>query len=407
MTNPLAVYAAAIVFSLIHIEQSRYGTGDAVSFALLMAVILLTASALTSEKRNFLWLLSAFFVCGVLSAVKYLLIFFAVIPVFGCIMLLRGQRSGKKAAVIAAAVVLVYLGFAVASPKAALNPSYIVQATTRELGAYLGTGLSRLTLLWINFMCIMTYSMLYSGLPLMPVFFVLGVRSAWKNAAEPVELLFRRVLPLVIAVFFAYNLTVSFLAMRSFYPFFFLTDLYAAAYIGCWLESSRAKRTAALALTGIMVLRGAYLIYLMTDNSDSTRMQQLVDSAVDEDWCETTILSGFMVFPNNILTYPNTSVIDIRDERFSTSDTMLLHKGELFIAGARDHGISSFQFSFVPFDTLSGADEHAWVDFARVNAEYCVGRLYPEYYYYLFGYWLRGTTGTGAEFPTCTVYYRK
>ena len=404
---PLAVYAAAVVFSLIHIEQSRYGTGDAISFALLMAVIFLTVSALTAEKHSFLWLLSAFFICGILSAVKYPLIYFSVIPIFGCVMLLRSTPRGKKAAVIAAAIVLVYLGFAVVSPKAAFHPSYIIRASTRELGAYLGTGISRLTLLWINFMCVTTYSMLYSGLPFMPVFFVLGARRAWKQStAEPVELLFGRVVPVVIAVFFAYNLSAAFLAMRSFYPFFFLTDLYAAAYIGSLLESAGAKRFVAGALILIMSARGIWLIAALTDNSDSKRMADMINSAVDDNWNTTTVLSGFMVYPDGLYNFPNVHVINISDDRFSSSHKMCLHDGELFIAGARDHSISSFQFAFVPFDSISGADEYAWVEFAEVNAEYCVGRLYPEYYYYLFGYWLRGTTGTGAEFPTCTIYYR-
>ena len=405
---PLAVYAAAVVFSLIHIEQSRYGTGDAISFALLMAVIFLTASALTAEKHAFLRLLSAFFLCGTLSAVKYPLIYFSVIPIFGCVMLLRRtQCGGKKAAVIAAAIVLVYLGFAVVSPKAAFHPSYIIRASTRELGAYLSTGISRLTLLWINFMCVTTYSMLYSGLPLMPVFFVLSARRAWKqNTTEPVELLFGRVLPVVIAVFFAYNLSASFLAMRSFYPFFFLTDLYAAAYIGSWLESAGAKRLIAGVLMLIMSVRGIWLIAALTDNSDSKRMEDMINNTVSDNWNTTTLLSGFMIYPDGLYDFPNVHVINISDDRFSSQDKMCLHNGELFISGARDHGISSFQFAFVPFDSISGADEYAWVEFAKVNAEYCVGRLYPEYYYYLFGYWLRGTTGTCNEFPTCTIYYR-
>ena len=405
---PLAVYAAVVVFSLIHIEQSRYGTGDAISFALLMAVIFLTASALTAEKHAFLRLLSAFFLCGTLSAVKYPLIYFSVIPIFGCVMLLRRtQCGGKKAAVIAAAIVLVYLGFAVVSPKAAFHPSYIIRASTRELGAYLSTGISRLTLLWINFMCVTTYSMLYSGLPLMPVFFVLSARRAWKqNTTEPVELLFGRVLPVVIAVFFAYNLSASFLAMRSFYPFFFLTDLYAAAYIGSWLESAGAKRLIAGVLMLIMSVRGIWLIAALTDNSDSKRMEDMINNTVSDNWNTTTLLSGFMIYPDGLYDFPNVHVINISDDRFSSQDKMCLHNGELFISGARDHGISSFQFAFVPFDSISGTDEYAWVKFAEVNAEYCVGRLYPEYYYYLFGYWLRGTTGTCNEFPTCTIYYR-
>ena len=405
---PLAVYAAAAVFSLIHIEQSRYGTGDAISFALLMAVIFLTASALTAEKHAFLRLLSAFFLCGTLSAVKYPLIYFSVIPIYGCVMLLRRiQRGSKKVAVIATAIVLVYLGFAVVSPKAAFHPSYIIRASTRELGAYLSTGISRLTLLWINFMCVTTYSMLYSGLPLMPVFFVLSARRAWKQStAEPVELLFGRVLPVVIAVFFAYNLSASFLAMRSFYPFFFLTDLYAAAYIGSWLESVGAKRLIAGVLMLIMSVRGIWLIAALTDNSDSKRMVQLINSAVDENWQKTTILSGYAVFPDNILTYPSISVINISDSRFSNAETAQLEKGELFIAGARRFALHSFQVNFTRKDFTSDSDASAWTLFSATNSEHLIGTPYPQYYYYLFGYWICGTTGTVLEFPTCQVYYR-
>lgn len=85
---------------------------------------------------------------------------------------------------------------------------------------------------------------------------------------------------------------------------------------------------------------------------------------------------------------------------------MRLAPGELFIAGARDFAIGGFQYNFLPKKYSVFASSTAWRSFAAVNEEYCVGRLYPQYYYYLFGYWLSGTTGTAFEFPTCTVYYR-
>lgn len=44
--------------------------------------------------------------------------------------------------------------------------------------------------------------------------------------------------------------------------------------------------------------------------------------------------------------------------------------------------------------------------FKNVNKGYYVGSAYPDYYYYLFGYWIKGTTGTDYEFPSCAVYYR-
>lgn len=42
----IVTYALIMIFSLLHIEQSRYGTGDPITFPLLMAIIILTAQAL-------------------------------------------------------------------------------------------------------------------------------------------------------------------------------------------------------------------------------------------------------------------------------------------------------------------------------------------------------------------------
>lgn len=76
-----AVYAAIIIFSLLHIEQSRYATGDAISMFLIMLIIYLSALALQqNEAKTYRWLVSASGVVGALCAVKYPLLFFCNYP---------------------------------------------------------------------------------------------------------------------------------------------------------------------------------------------------------------------------------------------------------------------------------------------------------------------------------------
>ena len=305
-----ALYGLIAVFSLLHIEQSRYGTGDAISLFLLMSVVLLTASGLSAEKRRGMHVAFAVFAAGAAGAVKYPLVIFAAIPAFAAVRLMRGAPRGRKLAAAAAFLAVLWLGFAVFSPKAALD------------------------------------------------------------------------------------------------PFFFLGDLYVAAAAGNWLQRGGARRAAVLALSAFMVLRGAWLVGAMSARNDGARMTALIESAVDDSWDKTTILSGYIIFPDGLEDEKETTVVNITDARFAGEDAMRLAPGELFIAGARDFAIGGFQYNFLPKKYSVFDSSTAWRSFAAVNEEYCVGRLYPQYYYYLFGCWLSGTTGTALEFPTCTVYYR-
>lgn len=52
----VALYAVIMTFSLFHIEQSRYGTGDAISFFLLTAAVFASALFLEKDKKWFLFL---------------------------------------------------------------------------------------------------------------------------------------------------------------------------------------------------------------------------------------------------------------------------------------------------------------------------------------------------------------
>ena len=76
------------------------------------------------------------------------------------------------------------------------------------------------------------------------------------------------------------------------------------------------------------------------------------------------------------------------------------------ITGARSFENGAFEFDFLPFDFGTNQTLLKWLEIEKENEPYYVGRLYPEYYYYLFGSWIYGATGNGAEFPNCTIYYR-
>ena len=405
----LAIYSAIIVFSIIHITQSRYGTADAITFPLLMAVILLTALSLEQNTHRYLYIAAAFFMSGALCAVKYPLIVFLIIPMYGAIRILRAEHFRRKYLLLLTALPILYLGFALLSPKAALDPMYIVRASTRELGAYMSESSSSNYLwIWTHFMSMFTFSTLYSGFPLVTVFFIAAVCKMHKSpySMQPTDVLISTVLPIIIFIFFAYNIFVRLLVSRSFYPFFFLTDLYAAYYIGHWLcGKNRIKRAAAIFFSAVMVVRGCYYIALLSEKHASDRYNKMILSAVDDNWDKTTILSGFLVLPSGYNEYPSLTVVNSDDKRFSDEESTLLEEGELFIAGARDFTVYSCYFNFLPSLHSDNLDSITWENFKTANSEYYIGSLYPRYVNYILGNWLMGTNGC-YEFPTCTIYYR-
>ena len=405
----VTVYSAIIVFSIIHITQSRYGTSDAITFFLLMSVILLSALSLEKKAYRYLFIASAFFMVGALCAAKYPLIVFSVIPFYAAFRILRSERFRWKYLLLFAAVPVLFLGFIVLSPKAAFDPMYIIRASTRELGAYMSEGsASDYSWIWTHFMSMFTFSLLYSGFPLSIVFFVAAVHKMRQNTAceQSTYVLFSTVLPIVIVVFFTYNIFVRLLVSRSFYPFFFLTDLYVSYFIGNWLnEQSHAKRVTAVLLGTVMVVRGCYYVSLLSEKHADERYNEMILSVVDDNWNKTTIMSGFLVLPSGYNDYPSLSVINSDDKRFADEESIRLDKGELFIAGARDFTVYSCYFNFLPSLHSDTIDSITWSDFKSVNSAYYVGSLYPRYLNYILGNWLMGTNGC-YEFPTTALFYR-
>ena len=373
----------------------------------MIIIILLTATALSAKRRSIFYILSATFLSGSLCAVKYPLIFFAVIPLYGLIVLLKGRSGGKKAGLIFAFILLLYAGFACFSPKAAFDPSYILETSKLELDSYVGSAsIFNLTSLYSHFMCVFTYAMLYAAFPLAPVFFIAELIRHKKARSErsSLDILLYTLVPALTIVFFTYNLFVPVFFMRAEYPFFFLCDIYAALFIGNWLSSKGAKRVISILLTAVMVLRGAYFVCYMVMDNTQERLDELCCEAVDENWNSTLLLQGFMVLPTDIFEYKNVSNTPISDERFNQSKTMELKPGELCITSVRDHYY--YAYDFVSTEYPSNVDWQRWTSFTETNQQYFYAKMYPDYIYYLFGFWIYGSTGTPHEFPTEYVYYR-
>lgn len=408
------LYGLTIIFSLFHIEQSRYGTGDAISYFLLMAIILLTATAISAQRRNLLYLLSATFLSGSLCAVKYPLLFFAIIPLYGLIALMKGKSGCKRAGLIFVFLVLLYAGFACFSPKAAFDPSYIMKTSSRELDSYfLGSSLLdslfNLSKIYLHFMQVFLYTMLYSSIPFFPVFFIAELVHHKKSHIERSNLntLLYILIPILTIIFFIYNLFVPLLFMRAEYPFFFLSEIYAVMFLGRWISGKGAKRALSYALFAVMMLRGGYLVGYMAADNTQERISELCESSVDENWNKTTFISGFAILPDDFFYYKNVEQVGFNSGRFYQAETMQLQPGELCITSANGCISEKIKEIFLPNSYVRSDNCNRWSLFRDVNSEYYRGTLYPQkYIYYLFGYWIDGTTGYGYEFPPVEVYYR-
>lgn len=434
--KPVYVLASLLIstFSIMHIEQSRYGTGDSISFFLLSLIIFISASSLAdsvSFRRRSGMVLTAFFLCGVLCAVKYPLIYFVLIPVYAGIKLLKNENAIKKWSFSAAFIFATLIGFAIFSPKAALDPMYIVRCSQREIEAYIKEGNTEMGGLANHILQVFLYALLYSGFPLMPLFFVLTVISIEKmpvnvsdsreifennrvyNLSGEIQTFFGKYLVTVILIFLSYNLLVKNLYMRTLYPFYFVADIYVAAAIGNWYYSGGLKKYTVMALSLFCIIRGSWLVYALSDDTEQDRLASMINETVDENWQFTTGFNPpFIIMPSNFPDLINTDISYLIYDRWEEEENTILREGELVVTGTMDY--STYTQYIIPLKS-DGSDPvkerilegmRRWSVFKAINEEYYVDRIYPEYYYHLFGAWIKGTSMTTFEFPTTYLYYR-
>ena len=202
--------------------------------------------------------------------------------------------------------------------------------------------------------------------------------------------------------------------MRTLYPFFFIVDMYVAVAAGDFVCRGGIKRTLVLLSMAVMIIRGAWLMSLLTYDPAQERLTNLIADAVDENWKVSTGLHlRFMVMPKNEAELINKNITYIEEERWQKENTAEMEKGELVITGAMD--FSQYDNYIIPLkysehDEIKNQrikDIQNWQNFKIVNEKYYVGSLYPDWHYYVLGNWVKGTTGTDYEFPSMDVYYRK
>lgn len=87
-----------------------------------------------------------------------------------------------------------------------------------------------------------------------------------------------------------------------------------------------------------------------------------------------------------------------------TNNGMRVQAGELLITGSYEFALAH-PYIFPVNDSDTYAQDAAWNEFKERN-KYCyVGQSYPEYYYYLFGGWIRGSTLGTSLMPCNYIYY--
>lgn len=390
------VFLSCAIFGLMHIEQSRYGTGDPASFFLLMSLLAMTA--LGMEKRKSVFFGVGFFICGILGAIKYPQFYFLLIPLISLLHIRREVAVPIwKVLLLFAAI---FPGYMLFSPTMLMDPMSAIRTLTTEFTNYVTQGnyiehggpLNHIAALTV-------YTLLYSGIPLIPALLAVKlVPTLRRHPGSDLDFLFYRVVPAVIFFFFVYNLFVSTLFMRTYYPFFCMVDLYCAALCGKLWSSKRARAFICAALA-FMILRGSFYLYVLATDHPAEKLEQILSQA-EGAYSEVTLLEAAhnLPFPEDMLP-EHGEPLSFRS-RFTTED-VALRPGELVVVGNMDYCwgqpyIFPVEDVYIP----------VWTQFKRENAGYRIGSLYPQGYYPLFGLWIKGTTGTAYELPSIQFYLR-
>ena len=393
---PIVLFAGMIVFSLFQIEQSRYGTGEAPSFFLMMAILNLLLLYVRSNKAWLLYL--AAFATGVLGAVKYPQLYFILLPI-GAACLNRRSSKTSLAIHIPAIVLFTAVGLICFSPSL-LKPGFLSQVMARETNAYLahpnivsaGTPLGHLLSLTI-------YHLFYADVPFAPVFAIFGVIALFRNSEQKnSKILFSIFVPLVFVGFFVYNLFITTLFFRTYYLYFCLFLLYSAIGLSELFAKKRVKPIILLLLC-VMVLRGGYLTALLTQPQKDAGAPLSTHAKWSSD---ATVTFAGLGFVNGDI--PSQATQLGMNDTFITK-TPSLEESEFCIFGGYEYAIArNRMFEIKDADVLSATN--GWNTFKEQNEQYRFDQLYPDYYYYLFGYWLEGSMGTLYEFPSVYYYYK-
>lgn len=396
------IYLLSMTFGLIHVEQSRYATGDTGTFLLFMALLYFSFRGMEMGKMRFFLLAAA--AGGCLGAIKYPLTYFLLIPYLG----FRKTFSEESRKWIAKntwfAAGAYAAGFLLLSPKTLTDPTYLFWTAAHETHNYMaGSNITEVGGPLNHLIAVTVYTLLYSGIPLMAG----AVAWQWiqdiRRFREKTGIMLMRdaIIPTVCIGFFVYNLFVTAVFMRTYYPFFCVMELYCAALGAKWFRRGGRKKLALVTLCLLMCLRGGALLTILGIDNGTARMQRLLEKVPRESYTFITELKpGHMAFYDTDLPM-RVIAVDLTNERFRESFAM--EKGELLISTYQEHGICTPYVLPITNRTVKNYIR-LWQDFKEENAQYFIDKLYPDWYYYCFGFGIKGATGMIFEFPANQFY---
>lgn len=395
-------FAGIMVFSLFHIEQSRYGTGDPITFFLLM--LILWFLGLYEDERRLPLLFAAAFAAGAMGAVKFPLLLFLAFPLAS--RLLAPTKKGRARDIVIACL-LALAGILLFTPDFFRDPAFFFKVVLSETGAYhVGGGTSPL-IFAKNFVVTIAYQLVYSDFPLalpLAVYGVWRLKRTRRQGGGPGPL-WTGVVPVTAMVFLLANMFVGVFYYRSVYPWFFLCNLYAAVGLAHLVQMRRRWVPALVGVLSLaMALRGVALALQLTAPSSDAVVEALIAESGKAEESTGSVKLGrwFNVeaeqLPRRTYTYETET---LRDDR----EGVFLQQGEFAVT-------TPYENYFVkhgPVPQLAVGDSahmlENWQVFKAEHAAQYLGNTGSYSIDLLYGGWLAGSTLPLYEFPMSFVYY--
>lgn len=395
-------YLLTMLFGIMHIEQSRYGIGNAPTFFFLMLMIALTDSALAAQKHRRIYAILAYMSIGALASIKYPQVYFAVIPFCAFRYASRKEKSRCLVWEILCMMLGIAVGFFFMSPKSLVEPGFIYQAVVRESEAYVGNMVAPRDVLGHLGECLL-YISFYSGIPILTFAILLPLRDKQNVDVHPIQALYHRIIPVAVCIFVFYNLFATLFVVRNLYPAIVLCDFYAAVLAAKMYAHGKNSKWIVIFLVAVLCLRGLYYDYALYRDNPYERYTLALSECAPDSYQEVTLLKpGWVAFDDDPFTeeYPT---LNLNDERFASEDGFAMQEGECIVATCQEYYLcNDYPFSVKTMEETELT--RRWKEFQKQNEIYKVAQFYPRHYYYIFGYWIPGTTGAGMEFPFHVLY---
>ena len=396
-----AMFALTVIFGLFQIEQSRYGTFDPISFFLIALLLVLISLYIRKNKKRFLY--TAAFSVGVLAAGKYPLALFFVLPFSVLLMEKLPKKETWLRFCIMAGLALV--GFLLFSPSVLQSPRFLLTTVLGGVHGYIGGNPEGFATLPDKIISFLAYHLFYSDLPAAPVFAVLCAIKLYKGEEKTLEQKFYAIiLPTFSLFFLAYNLLLKTFFFRTLFPFFCIAMLYACAGMGR-LCRGKTMRWLSLALCALMVARGALLLFMLSDRGEEKYSSQKLQSQLDGRDIKSVEKMGVFFKPGFELETLSPEVVSVGIGDLWDGNFPEMESGQAILTCSMEHGWAKYCL-FPPRNREIINITEGWEQFKADNEPYLVGKLFPDYIYWLFGFWTHGSTMSNYEFPSNWLYYK-